>query len=409
MSLRSVAPLLALLGGRAPGQLVIQYTDRCNASCPQCGMRRSAQFARSTLGVERAKALIDRAAAAGVSSLSLTGGEPLLCLDEVVELLLHAYGAGIPYLRTGTNGFLFADPDAPDFQRRVETLAAKLAATRLYTFWISLDSADPARHEEMRGLPGVVRGIERALPILHGYGIYPAANLGINRNLGRSRLAPGFGDEECRQAFADFYEFAAGLGFTMANACYPMSAEGDPALAPVYAATADADLVRFSARERSTLYRSLAEVIPAYRDRLRIFTPRCSLHALAGRHAGHDASYPCRGGDDFFFADARSGNLYPCGYLGGEPLPGFPGETAAGSRSVRGCRLCDWECFRDPSELLGPVLELRSSPFKFLRRALRDPHFFRLWREDLAYYRACGYFHGRRAPDYLRLKPFAAR
>ncbi|NWH05562.1 hypothetical protein [Desulfobacter latus] len=26
-----------MLKGRMPGQLVIQITDRCNATCPQCG------------------------------------------------------------------------------------------------------------------------------------------------------------------------------------------------------------------------------------------------------------------------------------------------------------------------------------------------------------------------------------
>jgi hypothetical protein len=47
--------LLKLSRGRVPGQVVIQYTDVCNASCPQCGMRRDAPFKRSTLGMGRAK------------------------------------------------------------------------------------------------------------------------------------------------------------------------------------------------------------------------------------------------------------------------------------------------------------------------------------------------------------------
>jgi hypothetical protein len=32
----------------------------------------------------------------------------------------------------------------------------------------------------MGGLNGVIKGIEKALPIFHKHGIYPAANLGIN-------------------------------------------------------------------------------------------------------------------------------------------------------------------------------------------------------------------------------------
>ena len=40
---------LSLLRGRVPGQLVIQYTDACNARCPQCGMRTTERYLRSKL------------------------------------------------------------------------------------------------------------------------------------------------------------------------------------------------------------------------------------------------------------------------------------------------------------------------------------------------------------------------
>jgi MoaA/NifB/PqqE/SkfB family radical SAM enzyme len=405
--MRGLSPgtLLGLARGRAPGQVVVQYTDHCNASCPQCGMRRSADFGRSTLGVAKARQVIEQAAQAGVKALSFTGGEPLLYLDDIVELLQHAGRCGIPYLRTGTNGFLFRDPEAPDFRHRVTKLAAKLAGTGIYTFWISIDSADPATHEAMRGFPGVIRGIEKALPILHAFGIYPAANLGLNRNMGKHRLASGASFQQCRQACREFYEFVAGLGFTIANACYPMSVEGNGELAAVYAASAEADLVRFTPSEKITLFLALSDTIPEFRGRLRIFTPRCSLHALAGEaREGAGRSYPCRGGRDFFFVDSARGEIFPCGYRGGERLANFGGAVGKAARTE--CRKCDWECFRDPSELLGPALSL-GSPGRLLERLLRDPGFFRLWQEDLRYYRACGYFNGRQAPDYRRLAPFA--
>ena len=403
----SPGTFLNLSRGRAPGQVVIQYTDHCNASCPQCGMRREAPFERSLLGVDRAKEIIDRAARAGVSAISITGGEPLLFLDDVVELLRHAGQAGIPYLRTGTNGFLFRGSDSPEFTRRIETIAGKLAGTDLYSFWISIDSADAATHETMRGFPGVVRGIEKALPIFHSHGIYPAANLGMNRNMGRSRLGAGVTAQQCRDACAQFYDFVTGLGFTIANACYPMSTEGDPALTAVYAATADADLVRFTAAEKITLFGALSETIPKYRGKLRIFTPRCSLHALVGQYEREGKfSYPCRGGLDFFFADAREGNIYPCGYRGSERMAGIPSFPGARAQSAVPCRKCDWECFRDPSEMAGPLLELFDSPGQLFKRAIRNPGFFRLWQQDVRYYRACGYFNGRAAPDHQRLERF---
>lgn len=398
----SLAPLLDLTRGRAPGQLVIQYTDHCNARCPQCGMRRQAGYQRSLLGMDRAKDLIDAAASSGIKALSFTGGEPLLFLDDLVELLRYAGRTGIPYLRTGTNGFLFAGSDSPDFDRRVHEIAEKLASTDLYTFWISIDSAAPATHEAMRGFPGVIRGIEKALPIFHSHGIYPSANLGLNRNMGHARLCAGFSEEQCRQACEDFYDFVSGLGFTIVNACYPMSAEGNPELNSVYSATATADVVRFTIQERATLFRALAATIPRYRGKLRIFTPRCSLHSLVSQYVRGDSfAYPCLGGLDFFFVDAKDGVPYPCGYRGAERMAALPAPKRR--REAAHCRKCDWECFRDPSEMAGPVIDLFTAPHRLMGRLLRDPEFFRLWVQDLRYYRACGYFNGRTPPDYRKL------
>jgi MoaA/NifB/PqqE/SkfB family radical SAM enzyme len=181
---RRLQQLTPLLRSRLPGQIIIQYTDMCNALCPQCGMRATESFRRSTLDLDTAKRIIDRAASNGVSALSLTGGEPLLFLEQVAELIRHARNAGITYTRTGTNGFLFMNHDRPDYEKRVSKIAETLARSGLYTFWISIDSCIPAIHEQMRGLPGVISGIEKALPILHEHGIYPSANLGINRNIG---------------------------------------------------------------------------------------------------------------------------------------------------------------------------------------------------------------------------------
>ena len=51
--------------------------------------------------------------------ISFTGGEPLLLLEDVAALIRHAGRAGIRFIRTGTNGFLFARPDSPGFEARV--------------------------------------------------------------------------------------------------------------------------------------------------------------------------------------------------------------------------------------------------------------------------------------------------
>lgn len=418
----TLANLKPLFRGRLPGQLVIQYSNRCNADCPQCGMRRSNRIQRYTLAKDQVKKLIDNGAAKGVKSLSFTGGEPLLFLDDIVELTNYATAAGIPYVRTGTNGFIFRRPDLPDFTDRVERVTEKLASTSLYTFWISLDSAVPEDHERIRGLPGVVAGIEKALPIFHRYGIFPAVNLGINRVTGGSANQPHLNPEApeifletFKDAFSRFYRLAAELGFTMVNACYPMSdADGDQEPNPggntaapgsLYGASSSDSLVSFSHREKALIFKALFETIPKFRGSLRIFSPRCSLYGLIRKFDRHGESlFTCRGGSDFFFVECRDGLIHPCGFReeGNRELP----DLICRNTKLNPCDLCEWECFRDPSDVLGPFAEVFSAPFKLARKLGRDPRFFGLLLEDLRYYRACSYFNGRLAPELQAMKRF---
>ncbi len=383
-------------------------------------MRVTEPFARHHLPVEQVKRILEAAAARRVGAVSFTGGEPFLRSGALVELIEYAGQVGIPLIRTGTNGFWLREPAGGGVSDRVERLAERLAATRLRNLWISIDSADGATHERMRGLAGLIRGIERALPVFHRYGLYPSANLGLNRNLD----GPAFAEWQRRQAsrrdqadyllaLADgyrraldrFYAFVESLGFTMVNTCYPMSVEagaGGDGLAAVYAATAVDDVVRFRRAEKAVLFRVLAEVIARWRHRLRIFTPLCALHHIGRQYEGDGSGgYGCRGGIDFFFIESADGQAYPCGYRGAEGLGRF---TARERHAREGqCRRCDWECFRDPSELFGPLLALRTDPLSLAGAWRSDAHFFRLWPKDLRYYRACDWFDGRRPPDFNRL------
>ena len=405
---------LTLARGRIPSQLIIQLTDSCNATCPQCGMRRNAPFRRSLLSLADGRRIIDHAANSGIAALSFTGGEPFLYSKNLLTLLHYAGDAGIPFIRTGTNGFLFKNPDNPDFTSRISRLAEALAATRLYTFWISIDSSDPEVHERLRGLPGIMKGIERALPIFHEHGIFPSANLGITKAILPQRPAAKAGSptttEEFRSGFRAFYRRVIDLGFTIANACYPMNIETDPStsLSAVYEATAAVDCVRFSARERHAMFTALLETIPEFRSQIRIFSPLSSLHTLARRYSGEeDRSYPCHGGSDFFFIEAKDGDTYPCGYRGAENLGKFWDLDLKNPPCKPSCRECDWECFRDPSELLGPFQEFFSAPVRLAKRLLLDRIHTSLWLNDLRYYRASEYFNGRQAPDYRKLARFA--
>ncbi|EPR44379.1 Radical SAM domain protein [Desulfovibrio sp. X2] len=421
---RPFSASLKILGrlarGRLPGQVVIQYTDRCNAACAQCGMRRDNDMPRTAMEPDAARRMLDALAARGVAAVSFTGGEPLLCLDEICALARHARAAGISHVRTGTNGFLFTGSDRPSFERRVHTLAEKLLAAGFSTFWISLDSAGTEAHERNRGLPGVVAGIERALPIFHEHGLYPSVNLGINRLTGGGEPLPHLEDagreaffEATRLAFSRFYMRAEELGFTIANACYPMSREEGGA---VYQASSAADMISFSRAEKRELFAALADAVPQHRHRMRIFTPVSSLMALirdldaaAPGTAPLSAPFsaPCRGGIDFFYVDCADMQAYPCGYRGDEPLGPAKALDPRRVRDKAFCRRCEWECFRDPSELAAPLLSLFSAPFSLAARFASDRAFARAWLGDLTYYRACGWFDARRPPDSAALARFA--
>ncbi len=419
----------SILSNRIPGQVVIQITDRCNARCPQCGMRVTELFARSTLDTDRIKRIIDAAAEKGVQAISFTGGEPLLDIDRLVELINYAGSAGIPFIRTGTNGFVFANAKKKWSEDRVKKIAEQLAGTPLRNFWISLDSAVDGIHETMRGFPGIVSGIEKALPIFHDNGIFPAVNLGINRNVGgvaTGNLARAAfiseNDylevfyERFKNALKRFYQRAIDLGFTMANTCYPMSIdeqEMEKGLSAVYAATTVENIVRFTRAEKQMLFKALISAIKQFRSKIRIFSPVCSLASLVRQYGTeHDkkATYGCRGGVDFFFINAADGHTYPCGYRGIEDLGELPEMNLSRIRPMpedQACRQCDWECFRDPSELLGPLLEMVADPLGLVRRFAMHPEALRVWGTDLIYYHACDFFDGRLPPNNEKLKRFS--
>lgn len=411
--------VLQLARGRIPMQFVVQITDRCNAKCPQCGMRVTEKFSRTRIPLDTLYRIIDAAAAKNAAAISFTGGEPLLYLDDLVDLIRYTGRAGIPFIRTGTNGFLLANPDDPGFDKRVRRAVETLAATPLRNFWISLDSAEPSVHDAMRGFPGLTAGISKALPVFHEAGIFPAANLGLNRNTGGEGSLPVAANPDeaesdnhiegfslaAESALDRFFGVARDMGFTMVNVCYPMSsADGT---APVYEARSESKVVNFGKREKAALFSALLKVIPRHRSKIRIFTPLSDLFALSEYYSGNAAlARPCHGGKDFFFIEAKTADTYPCGYRGGENLGPFQDLDDNVRRKAPFCRECDWECFRDPSQLLGPFADIFTHPVKLARYFAKKPRLTRLWLSDLSYYRACENFNGRNSPNMKALARF---
>jgi MoaA/NifB/PqqE/SkfB family radical SAM enzyme len=404
MTLRNPLDLMTVFFGGSPGQMVIQVTNYCNAACPQCGMRKTAGIKRYQLDETRLKKILDQCARNNIMAVSLTGGEPFIKPFELVDLLNYAARRGIRYLRSGTNGYMFAPEGKAAEIAEIEHFAKALSATGIRNFWISLDSADTQTHETMRGLPGVIEGIRRALPLFHTQGLYPAANLGINRNVAGSPIPPLQDPQDGSRffeaftaGFTAFFSKAIDLGFTMANVCYPMSSvqAGLADEQPVYGAISGDPAVDFSSPELRLVFKALLEVIPRFRRRIRIFSPLSVLYALS--REDDSLRFPCLGGYAYFFIDCKDGHLYPCGYRGSEDLgEDLKNAKARGRRRKPFCRKCHWECFMDPSQLFGLARYMLRHPVLCFIKKRIDPRMLKLWFTDMGYYIRNDFFNGRK-------------
>jgi len=385
--------LLELFSLKIPGQIIIQINDHCNATCPQCGMNRLQSFKRSALDFDRIKKILDHGKNKGVRAVSFTGGEPLLFEDTLFNSIEYASKIGIKYTRTGTNGFFFMNHESPSFDKKVNEIAEKICSSNLYTFWISLDSWDVEKHEKNRGLPGVVKGIEKGLRIFEKYDLYPSVNLGINRLI-ETKPFNYYEDkyfnrekfyDNYREGLTKFFNFARDLGFTIANVCYPMSFEG-----AVYKAESSDMIVKYSNEEKKLIFKALYETIPNFRQKIRIFTPLSSLMVLMKQYDGKKIhKYACRGGKEFFFINT-SGDTFPCGFLSDYNFGKF--ENIKRIDMKDSCIKCDWECFRDPSTLFAPLENLRQNPFGVFLDFIPNVRFYKKWLMDIFYYKKCGFF-----------------
>lgn len=401
------------LSGKFPGQLIVQLTNKCNAMCPQCSMNAGMSYKRTTLKADKIKKIIEHAHKKNIKALSVTGGEPFLYPQTTKDILLFARENKIRYTRTGTNGFFFSR-ESSSFNKKVISAARLVKRSKVRNFWISIDSCDPETHENIRGFKRLVEGIYHGLPYFRDMNIYPCANLGINRAVGGQKTlelkAHHYNSKQkyltdfqniYEDAFNRFFNFVSELGFTMANCCYPMSTAYDETTNPVYSAASSDDIVSFHPKEKAAIFRALAKSVEKSRDKIRIFTPLCSLYQMSQQYENNMTPYPCRGGKNFFFLQAETARLYPCGFRDDMDF----GEKIPHMNKIKEpyCTKCDWECFRDPSSLLTPFFQIASSPLKGFKKLKKNNEFYELWKKDISYYRACDFFNGTKAPDLKKL------
>jgi AdoMet-dependent heme synthase len=140
-----------------PALVSWNLTKRCNLRCPHCYLE-AGRPAADELTTEECLALLEELRELGTEMVILTGGEPLLRRD-IHDLARAASEAGM-WTVMGTNGVLLTD-----------AVAATMVECGVKGVAISLDSADPARHDAFRGGPGSWHYAVQALETCRAHGL----------------------------------------------------------------------------------------------------------------------------------------------------------------------------------------------------------------------------------------------
>ncbi|MBC7330092.1 radical SAM protein [bacterium] len=142
----------------APLMVVWNITYTCNLRCKHCyenaGTLRPKELSTGELSKEEKLALVDEIADSQIPTLSFSGGEPLLCKDfwDVVE---KARERGL-YLSMNTNGTAIT----PEVAKKLKEYDFAYVA-------VSIDSANPEKHDFFRGVKGAwersIKGIKNVI------------------------------------------------------------------------------------------------------------------------------------------------------------------------------------------------------------------------------------------------------
>ncbi len=138
-----------------------ESTARCNLACRHC--RRIDPSAGNDLTTDEFRRVLDSVAALGKPIIVFSGGEPLL-RDDWESLAAHAAALNLP-AALATNGTMVDD-----------ALARRIAAAGFRRVSVSLDGADAATHEGLRGVSGCFEQAMAGLAALRRAGVSTQIN-----------------------------------------------------------------------------------------------------------------------------------------------------------------------------------------------------------------------------------------
>ncbi len=145
--------------GETPGPYTLELypTLRCNMRCVFCDTRFRDGSRPDTMSADDLRAIVDDAAELDVRKVMLLGGgEPLLAKGATADLMRRIKAAGMEGVLS-TNGLLIN-----------EEMAETLVDSKWDEIQISIDAADPAVNDYLRGTPGALTKVARNLCRLSG-------------------------------------------------------------------------------------------------------------------------------------------------------------------------------------------------------------------------------------------------
>ncbi len=143
----------------SPVMVVWNFTYMCNLRCKHCyedaGVLRKGK--KDELTLEEKYKVLEELDKEGVPTIFFSGGEPLIH-PHFFEIAEEAKKRGF-YISIATNGTLFANKE---YAERAKEIGFGYIA-------VSIDSPDPKRHDEFRGVPGMwekaVQGIKNLIDV----------------------------------------------------------------------------------------------------------------------------------------------------------------------------------------------------------------------------------------------------
>lgn len=148
--------------------VIMAITKKCSLQCDHCFEWESLNK-KENLSTAELIEIVQKLQEQGVSEIQFSGGEPLLKVDRIIEILNSADKKSTSFW-VDTSGFKFTEENA-----------GRLKAAGLTGVFVSVDHFDPALHNRFRGFKDAFYWAETAVKNALGQGFVVSLNLCITR------------------------------------------------------------------------------------------------------------------------------------------------------------------------------------------------------------------------------------